>query len=98
MDSYYCYIIYSSTLNRFYTGVTHVDLSDRLIKHNIAAYGNHRYTAKANDWELYLAIHCFSYSQAIGIERHIKKMKSSTYIRNLGKYPEMVEKLLAKYT
>ncbi len=98
MASTYCYILYSHKLKRFYTGVTHLDLSDRTIKHNVAAYGNHRYTAKANDWELYLAIPCSTYSQAVRIERHIKRMKSSTYIRNLSKYPAMVNKLITKYS
>ncbi len=98
MASYYCYIIYSHTLERFYTGVTHTKLSDRIEKHNIGSYGDHRYTSYADDWELFLAIPCATYSQAMRIERHIKRMKSSVYIRNLLKYPEMVTKLLAKYT
>jgi putative endonuclease len=32
------------------------------------------------------------------IEEHIKKMKSKVYIQNLKKYPDMVKKLIAKYS
>ena len=33
----------------------------------------------------------------MAIERHIKKMKSKTYIRNLKKYTEINEKLLMRF-
>jgi putative endonuclease len=92
----HCYIIYSKTLNRFYTGACHGDLQDRIDKHNSHSYGKHRYTAVAKDWELFLAIEVQHYAHAVRIERHIKAMKSSSYIRNLKKYPEMVEKLIIK--
>ena len=49
------------------------------------------------DWNLFLIIDCESKSQALQIEKHIKKMKSKTYIENLAKYPEMVIKLKEKY-
>ena len=51
-----------------------------------------------NDWELFLFIACSSYPQAIRLERHIKSMKSTSYISNLAKYPEMIEKLVKKYS
>jgi putative endonuclease len=38
-----------------------------------------------------------SENQARLIEKHIKKMKSKTYIHNLVKYPEIAEKLLLKF-
>ena len=34
--------------------------------------------------------------QAFQIESHIKRMKSSKYIRNLAQYPEMRDKLIEK--
>ena len=40
---------------------------------------------------------CESTTQALKIERHIKRMKSSTYIINLTRYPEMIEKLKRQY-
>ncbi|MBK7666840.1 MAG: GIY-YIG nuclease family protein [Sphingobacteriaceae bacterium] len=91
-----CYIIFSKKLNRFYIGVCHADLEVRIQKHNDHSYGKHRFTAKANDWELFLNIECESFSQASKIEKHIKSMKSSTYVKNLLKYPEMIEKLKQK--
>lgn len=62
-------------------------------KHNDGSYGDHRFTAKANDWELFICIECDSFKLATAIERHIKKMKSSTYIKNLKLYPEMIDKV-----
>ncbi len=46
----YCYIIFSKKLDRFYIGACHDDLYSRIQKHNDHSYGNHRFTAKANDW------------------------------------------------
>jgi len=92
-----CYIIYSEKLKKHYIGACHEDLESRIAKHNSHDYGDHRYTAKADDWKLLLSIVCDSYPQAIRIEKHIKNMKSSIYINNLVKYPEMVIKLKEKY-
>ena len=93
-----CYILHSEKINRHYIGACHDDLVVRIEKHNSHEHGEHRYTAKANDWKLFLTIECTSYSQATRIEKHIKKMKSSVYINNLLKYPEMIEKLKLKYS
>ncbi len=51
-----CYILFSQKLNRFYIGATQDSLEDRIKKHNTRSYGNHRFTAKADDWELFLSI------------------------------------------
>ena len=91
-----CYIVFSKKLNRFYIGVCHDNLESRIKKHNAHSYGEHRFTAKANDWELFLNIECESFDHAVKIEKHIKSMKSSAYIKNLLKYPEMIEKLKQK--
>jgi putative endonuclease len=88
-----CYIIFSQKLGKFYIGITQEDVHVRLEKHNSHGYGEHRYTAAANDWELFLFIATHDYSHAVRIEKQIKKMKSKTYISNLKKYPEMIEKL-----
>jgi len=42
----------------------------------------------------FLNIPVHDYAHAIRIERKIKSMKSSRYIRNLKKYPELVEKIV----
>ena len=90
-----CYILYSKKISKYYTGACQQSLSDRIHKHNISFYGKKHYTAITNDWVLYLFIPTTTYNQAIVIERKIKSMKSKTYIQNLKKYPEMVEKLLS---
>src|SRR5690606_11710752 len=56
------------------------------------------FTAKANDWELFLAIECTCLSIARKIELPIKRMKSSSYIRNLKNDPALIETLKARYS
>ena len=89
------YILHSKKLNRFYTGFT-TNLELRLHFHENAVA--RKFTAKANDWVLFLEIACESKSQGLAIEKHIKKMKSRIYIENLIKYPEIIEKLRIKYS
>ena len=91
--SAHCYILFSPLLNRFYTGATQKPIDDRIFKHNNHLYGKHRYTAITDDWELFLKIEVSDYSHAIRLEKLIKSMKSSKYIRNLKKYPELIEKI-----
>jgi putative endonuclease len=89
------YIIYSKKLKRFYIGATQQDVYKRIEMHNEASYGKSKYTSKTNDWELFLFIPTTDFTKAIRIERKIKSMKSSKYIENLQKHPELIEKLLA---
>jgi len=89
------YILFSNHLSRFYIGETS-DFENRLEQHNSGFYDS-AYIKKASDWEKFLLIECNNKIQALKIERHIKKMKSITYIKNLKKYPEMVLKLKEKY-
>jgi len=91
-----CYIIFSQKLNHFYTGTCHENLTERIRKHNDHSYGNHRYTAAANDWSLFLEIPAHDFPHAARMERSIKSMKSSVYIQNLKKYPELLQKLFDK--
>ena len=88
------YILNSKKLNRFYTGETS-DFDVRKMFHFNSL--PHKFTAEANDWELFLRIECLDKNQGRLVEAHIKKMKSSLYIKNLKKYPEMVKKLVQKY-
>lgn len=88
-----CYILYSPSLDKFYTGACQESLSERIAKHNAHAYGNHRFTAAANDWELFLRIDAIDYTHAIRIERKIKAMKSKIFIQNLVKHPELIQKV-----
>ena len=56
------------------------------------------FTTRADDWELHLSIDVLDNTKARLIENHIKRMKSRAYIENLKKYPELVQKLVAKYS
>ncbi|MFA9371090.1 MAG: GIY-YIG nuclease family protein [Labilibaculum antarcticum] len=46
---FYCYVIYSNQLNRFYIGSTELQAKYRLTQHNQKCYGASKFTAKAND-------------------------------------------------
>ncbi len=89
------YILYSEKLNRFYTGYTQ-NLEERLDFH-IEKNESRKFTSKAKDWVVFYKIACETKNQAESIEKHIKSMKSSKYVRNLKNYPEISEKLLEKY-
>jgi len=91
---YIVYILRSNKLNRFYIGFTS-DFDIRLEFHKNAK--SNKFTANADDWELFTKITCESKQQALRIESHIKKMKSKTYIENLIKYPDIILKLKDKY-
>ena len=89
------YILFSKKLNRFYVGFTE-NFDKRLDFHRDKAQSR-KFTYNAEDWEVYLKINCVSKSQGLSIEKHIKSMKSKTYIENLLKYPEMILKLKSRY-
>ena len=90
-----CYIIFSNKLKKFYVGATQEDVFLRIEKHKLGTYGKQRFTAVAADWKLFLFIPVNNYAHAIRIERKIKSMKSSKYIRNLILFSELVEKLVS---
>jgi len=71
-------------------------LTSRLIQHRSHAYPN-SFTSRAADWRLFLVIDNLEFQQSRKIERHIKRMKSKTFIENLKKYNELIEKLKRNY-
>ena len=91
-----CYLLYSPKLDSYYIGMSQELIADRILKHNTSFYGAH-YTSKTSDWEFYHAIECVTISQAMKIEKHIKKMKSIIYLKNLKKFEAIQLKLLEKY-
>jgi len=91
------YILQSAEVGKFYIGATTETAELRLERHKNGYYQN-KFTSQASDWEMFLSFQCDSNRQAFAIEQHIKKMKSATYIHNLKKYPEMIEKLKLKYS
>lgn len=97
MEAYF-YVLHSEKLKRFYSGVTTLGVQDRFESHLKKVYGKSNFTQKADDWTIFLTIRCKDFSQARRIELHVKKMKSSKYIQNLKNYPELVEKILEKFS
>ena len=95
--NYFCYILFSPSLNKFYIGATSNSAKHRLSQHLSDFYGKRKFTHAANDWYIFLEIPCSSYKQAMAIEKHIKKMKSKVFIHNLKKYPDLVHKLILRY-
>jgi len=73
---YYCYILYSAKLDRYYVGHTE-DMDQRLIQHNS---GVSTFTSKANDWILVFKKEFSTREEARNKEHEVKKKKSRKYI------------------
>jgi len=74
--SYFVYILYSKTADRYYVGET-ANVSERLKSH---LSGISKYTSIANDWEVVYTQEFSTRLEAIRREREIKRMKSRKYI------------------
>ena len=87
----FCYIIYSSKLDKYYTGsCANSDL--RLKAHNSKKYAA-SFTSKSDDWKRFVVIQTQTNKHALRLERKIKRMKSRVFIENLKKYPELIDKI-----
>jgi putative endonuclease len=89
------YILFSERLNRFYVGSC-LEFEKRFELHQSRQFQS-SFTAKTDDWSLFLRVDDLGFSQARKIEQHIKSMRSKTYIHNLRKFPEIIDKLKKKY-
>ena len=89
------YILHRKKLNKFYIGATHEGIESRIQKHNNQQYGLNKFTAKADDWELFLFIPADDYAHAIRIERKIKAMKSAKFIIKLKENNDLREWLVS---
>jgi putative endonuclease len=74
--TYSFYIIYSSTLDRYYIGHTE-DLTKRLVQHN---NGESTYTSKASDWLIAYTESFDDRKTAHGRELEVKRKKSRKYL------------------
>ena len=83
MDTtFYLYILYSSSANKYYVGYT-TDYQKRLSEHNTQEYFN-TYTSKYRPWVLAAVFKVgHDEAQAIALERYIKKQKSRRLIEQL---------------
>jgi len=85
---HFVYILHSEDVNKYYVGET----SD--VEHRLALHKNHyfkgAYTRIANDWELVLKFECRNRSEAIFIEKFIKRMKSNKFIKKIIQTPTIL--------
>ena len=89
------YILYSSSLDRFYTGETE-DLVLRLTQHNIGFFKGSS-TSLTSDWVVYLKLICMDRFHARRLELFIKKQKSSAFIKRLALNKEMQKDIVEKF-
>ena len=75
---YRVYIIYSSIIDKFYTGHTE-DIERRLEEHN---RGKTSFSATGMPWTLVYSKDCSSRSEAIKLEKFIKKRGASRYLND----------------
>ena len=78
---YFFYIIYSPTLDKYYTGYSS-DISGRLRRHNSKHSG---FTGKASDWKIVYFEKYASKKSAQEREKQVKAWKNRKMIENLLK-------------
>ncbi|MBC6997304.1 GIY-YIG nuclease family protein [Cytophaga sp. FL35] len=93
---HYVYVIQSEKTKGFYIGET-ANLETRLNWHNNVEL-NIGVTKNSIPWQYHFTLPVPNRTIALGIEKHIKKMKSRVYLENLLKYPEISKRLLKKYS
>jgi putative endonuclease len=89
------YILYSATLDRYYSGITTEEIQTRIAKHNISFHGSH-FTSSAKDWELRLLTPCETYNIARKTELYVKRMKSRKFIEKIIQDPLERDILISK--
>lgn len=89
------YILYSPSLDTYYTGQS--EAFEERLKWHLEHLFPGSYTKRAADWQIVLTIDCISRKQAVNLEAHIKRMKSRRYIENLRRYPEIIRRLQERY-
>ncbi|AWG21193.1 excinuclease ABC subunit C [Flavobacterium faecale] len=87
-------ILYSKSTDKFYIGETH-DIAQRVEKHNHHSYDN-SYTKIASDWNLVLEFNCINKSEALFLEKFIKKMKSKKFIEKIILNPDLLADISSK--
>ncbi|UZD24339.1 GIY-YIG nuclease family protein [Algoriphagus halophytocola] len=88
------YILYSRSLDKFYIGYT-ANFTARLAYHNSTQ--NKIWTKRGQPWEVHLLIDRLEKSQALKMEKHLKKMKSRNYLINLKADPSAIDALIQRF-
>ncbi len=94
--SWFVYILHSEKMQKFYIGTTD-NVENRLIEHNQGKHKN-SFTKRGIPWILYLEIICSSSKQAYNLEKFIKQMKSSVFIKRLKQDHNLLQMLIEKYS
>ncbi len=75
------YILYSKTIDKYYTGSTSVELEERLRRHNT----NHKgFTGKVNDWKVIFYKEFSDKKESLDLEKKIKKRGAKRYLAGLS--------------
>ena len=76
---YYVYILYSISLNKYYTGST-ANIEERIKRHNAGATSS---TKSGRPWKIVFSREFKLKSDALKFESYIKKMKSRQFVIEL---------------
>ncbi len=74
------YILFSKKLQRFYVGYTSMTMKERMRRHLTHKKG---FTARANDWKIVFTKEVNSKTQALKLEKKIKKRGAKRYLEDL---------------
>ncbi|MBW7913678.1 MAG: GIY-YIG nuclease family protein [Taibaiella sp.] len=77
----YMYILYSNSTQKYYAGIAD-NVLKRLDEHN---RGKGKYTSKGVPWQLVTTIECKSRSEAMALEKKIKKRGIKRYLQDNNK-------------
>ncbi len=94
--NHFVYIIYSPAKDRFYVGES-IDPIERLDQHNKGYYSGSS-TKFTNDWEIFLIIECQSKSQALKVEKFIKRMRNREFYKRLRGSQKLVDEIVKKFS
>ena len=75
------YILFSGQLQKYYIGYTSKNVQDRLKEH---LYNHKGFTAKAKDWNVIYKLERNSKSEAIMLERKIKKRGAKRFLNEIA--------------
>ena len=91
---HYLYILYSKVADRYYVGET-PDLDIRLPQHT-RQKKKKGFTKAASDWDISLSKKCDSKTNALYLEKFIKRMKSRKFIEKIIADPTILDDIMSK--
>jgi len=95
MDTFSVYILFSLSIDKFYIGYSsHIE--ERVRFHN-DINKNRIWTKRGQPWEKFFVIEGLTKSQALKVEKYIKRMKFKKYLQELPNNLNLIEELKAKF-